>query len=48
MGWLKGAVPPPLTVRMWNDWYPYKKAYVIQGFWELAQKGEVNLELVDY
>ena len=48
MSWLTRKTNPPVTVRMWNDWYPYKKAYVIQGFWELAQKGEVKLELVDY
>ena len=48
MGWVKRKLPPPLTVRIWNDWYPYKKAYVIQGFWELAAKGEIKLELVDY
>lgn len=48
MSWLGRKVVPPVTVRIWNDWYPYKKAYVIQGFWELAQKGEVKLELVDY
>jgi hypothetical protein len=40
--------PPPVTVRMWNDWYPYKKAYVIQGFYELGLKREVHLDLVDY
>ena len=48
MSWFRRKVKPPVTVRIWNDWYPYKKAYVIQGFWELAQKGEVKLELVDY
>ena len=48
MGWLNRKAPPPVTVRVWNDWYPYKKAYVIQGFCELAWKGEVKLDLVDY
>ena len=48
MNWFRRKANPPVTVRIWNDWYPYKKAYVIQGFWELAQKGEVKLELVDY
>jgi len=48
MGWLIRKELPPMTVRVWNDWYPYKKAYIIQGFWELARKGEVKLDLVDY
>lgn len=48
MSWLSGKRVPPVTIRMWNDWYPYKKAYVIQGFWELARRGEARLELVDY
>jgi hypothetical protein len=48
MWYLTGKSTPPVTVRMWNDWYPYKKAYVIQGFYELDLKREVHLDLVDY
>lgn len=39
---------PPITLRMWNDWYPYKKAYVLQGFVELSRKREVKIDWVEY
>lgn len=39
---------PPVKIRMWNDWYAYKKAYVLQGFYELAQKRKVAIEWVSY
>ena len=48
MTFLRGREVSPVRVRMWNDWYPYKKAYVIQGFYELDRKREVALELVEY
>jgi len=35
-------------VRVWNDLDPYKKIFVAQGFYQLARKGEVDLELVPY
>ncbi len=48
MWFVTPKTPPPVTVRIWNDWYPYKKAYVIQGFYELGLKREVRMDLVDY
>lgn len=39
---------PPVTVRIWHDWYPYKKAYVLQGFYELSRKREVRLDWASY
>lgn len=39
---------PALTVRVWNDPYPYKKTFVIQGFYDLACENKVSLRLEPY
>lgn len=39
---------PSLRVRIWNDPYPYKKTFVIQGFYDLACDGLVDLRLEPY
>lgn len=47
--WPFSAKPTPaLTVRIWNDPYPYKKTFVVQGFYDLACENKVDLRLESY
>lgn len=39
---------PVIKVRIWNDWYPYKKMFVHYGFWQLARAREIQAEWVPY
>lgn len=49
IGRLFGKRPQPACrVTLWNDPYPYKKTFVIQGFSDLAEVGEVSVRLESF
>lgn len=39
---------PPIRVSIWDDPYPYKKTFVVQGFYDLACRDAVSLHLEPY
>lgn len=48
MGFFSKKPERPLRVSIWNDPYPYKKTFVVQGFDDLAEQGLLSLHLEPY